>query len=224
MQSRFAEAAPRDNVVKFRTWGVRGHVAFGGCGVDETGEAAPPLVAEDILIGTVKWFDPVRGYGFMVPAHGGGSDVLVHFTVVREAGRRTLPEGATLTCSVVARDRGRQAKRIISIDLSTAIGPDPETAAQRASDRVDPQAMLAAAGGFEEVTVKWFNRLKGYGFVIRPNSAEDIFVHMETVRRAGLVELVPGQALQARIAPGHKGPLAVTIAAAGEAEADTSAS
>lgn len=167
---------------------------------------------ETIVQGTVKWFDPVRGYGFMVPRDGsGGSDVLVHFTVVREAGRRTLPEGATVTCSVVARDRGRQARRIISIDLSTAIGPDPETAAARAADRVDPQAMIAAAGSYEDVAVKWFNRLKGYGFVVRPGSAEDIFVHMETVRRAGLVELVPGQALRARVAPGHKGPLAVVI-------------
>lgn len=168
-------------------------------------------VDETIVHGTVKWFDPVRGYGFMVPSDGIGSDILVHFTVVRDLGRRSLPEGASLTCAVVARDRGRQARRIITLDLSTAIGPDPETAAARAADRVDPQVMLAAAGNAEDVVVKWFNRLKGYGFVVRPGSAEDIFVHMETVRRAGLVELLPGQALRARVAPGHKGPLAVVI-------------
>lgn len=179
------------------------------------GEVAPtPLPDETIVCGTIKWFDPVRGYGFLVPrdaAATGESDVLVHFTVVREAGRRTLPEGATLTCTAVARDRGRQARKIIDLDLSTAIGPDPETAAVRAADRVNPQAMLAAAGALEAVTVKWFNRLKGYGFVTRPGLVEDIFVHMETVRRAGLAELVPGQQLVARVAPGHKGPLAVLI-------------
>lgn len=174
-------------------------------------------VDETLITGTVKWFDPVRGYGFMVPSDGEGSDVLVHFTVVRDIGRRTLPEGATLHCAVVARDRGRQARRIIDLDLSTAIGPDPETAAARAADRVDPQLMAAAAGPFEPVEVKWFNRLKGYGFVTRPGSDEDIFVHMETVRRAGLAELEPGQTLQARVAPGHKGPLAVTISLTGEA-------
>lgn len=172
--------------------------------------------SEVIVRGTVKWFDPVRGYGFLVPQDD-GADVLVHFTLVREMGRRTLPEGATLTCAVVARDRGRQAKRIIGIDLSTSIGPDPETVAARAADRVDPQVLIAAAGGVEPVVVKWFNRLKGYGFVTRPGSVEDIFVHMETVRRAGLAELVPGQALVARVAPGHKGPLAVVIAAPGDA-------
>lgn len=172
--------------------------------------AADPSIDEVVIHGTVKWFDAVRGYGFLVAGDGGG-DVLIHFTVVRDAGRRTLPEGATLTCSVIARERGRQARQIITLDLTTAVGPDPETAVARAADRVDPTAMLAAAGAFEAVEVKWFNRLKGYGFVVRPQGAEDIFVHMETVRRAGLSELIPGQPLRARIAPGHKGPLAVLI-------------
>ncbi len=178
------------------------------------GVASSVNAADEIIVrGTMKWFDPVRGYGFMVPAQpDGSSDVLVHYSLVREHGRRTLPEGATLTCAVVARDRGRQARRIIDIDLSTAIGPDPETAASRTADRVNPQAMVDAAGPFETVAVKWFNRLKGYGFVVRSTAgadAEDIFIHMETVRRAGLAELLPGQALRVRVAPGHKGPLAV---------------
>ena len=181
--------------------------------------AADPVDVEAVVIGRVKWFDPVRGYGFMVPADGIGSDILLHFSVVNDAGRRTLPEGTTVTCVVVARDRGRQARRIMTFDLTSAIGPDPETAAARAADRTDPRAMIAAAGPFEPVMVKWFNRLKGYGFVVRPGADEDIFIHMETVRRAGLVELVPGQALSARIAPGHKGPLAVLLEPAGDTPA-----
>ncbi|WBO24670.1 cold-shock protein [Sphingomonas abietis] len=160
--------------------------------------------------GSVKWFDATRGFGFLVGDDGEG-DVLIHFSVLRPFGRRSLPEGARAVCLAAHRDRGLQARSIVSFDLSTATGPDLETAARRAATHVDPIPLLDDAGEPEPVRVKWFNRLKGYGFLMRESDSADIFVHMETVRRAGLADLVPEQNLVARIAAGAKGPLAVMI-------------
>jgi CspA family cold shock protein len=177
-------------------------------------EAARRAPAEDEalvkLTGTMKWFDATRGFGFLVSEQVKG-DVLVHFSVLKEHDRRSLPEGAIVECLVAEQERGLQARKILSIDLSNAV--IPEVGRTKASgERVDPSALIDDAGAFEPVRVKWFNRLKGYGFLVREDDdSQDIFIHMETVRRGGLADLGPDEPLRARIAVGRKGPLAVEV-------------
>lgn len=155
------------------------------------------------MAGTIKWFDVSKGYGFIVPDDGSG-DVLLHVTCLRRGGFTTAQEGARIVCEVVARSRGFQALRVLSMDASTALH---HSQLPQARTHVTVQPV----GGFERAWVKWFNRLRGFGFLSRGEGTEDIFVHMETLRRHGLTELRPGQMVLVRFGPGPKGLMAAEV-------------
>jgi CspA family cold shock protein len=155
------------------------------------------------VAGVIKWFDVAKGYGFIVP-DSGMADVLLHVTCLRRDGYQTAYEGSRVVCEALAGPKGLQAFRIISMDESSAVHP-----AQMPPART--HVTVAPTSGLERAQVKWFNRLRGFGFLTRGEGTPDIFVHMETLRRFGLAELRPGQFVLVRFGPGPKGLMAAEV-------------
>lgn len=154
--------------------------------------------------GSVKWFDPGKGFGFIV-AESGGPDILLHVNALRNFGQNSVCDHAGIVVSVQQTQRGLQAVEVFEVTP-----PVDEDGGPASPLGEEPSAHADLP--LEPARVKWFDKVKGFGFANVFGRPEDVFVHMEVLRKSGFAELQPGEAVSLRIVEGERGRMAVMIA------------
>jgi CspA family cold shock protein len=166
-------------------------------------------VAEDLgsmhqVSGHVKWFDPGKGFGFVV-ADSGGPDILLHVNVLRNFGQSSVADGALIEIVTHQTERGVQAIEVVSI--TPPLRDNEPTLADIAGLNMDEVRSFP----LEPARVKWFDKGKGFGFANVFGRPEDIFLHIEVLRQSGLADLQPGEALALRVIESRRGRMAAEV-------------
>ena len=159
---------------------------------------------QQILHGRVKWFDPTKGFGFIV-ADQSAADILLHANVLRNYGQSSVADGANITVKVQQTLRGIQAVEVVMIEAPAGVP------FQLDEDGASATPEELAALPLEPARVKWFDKSKGFGFANVFGKAEDIFVHVEILRHSGFADLAAGEAVCLRIMDGKRGRMAVQV-------------
>ena len=163
---------------------------------------APTLRA---VKGHVKWFDPGKGFGFILPDEG-GPDILLHANVLRTYGLGAVSDGAEIEVLVQQTPRGLQAAEVVQVTPP----PMVMTAEMEEIAHLSPEDIADLA--LEPARVKWFDRARGFGFANIFGQDRDVFVHIEVLRRSGFAEVQPGEAICLRCIDGKRGRMAVLVA------------
>ena len=153
---------------------------------------------DQIVRGVVKWFDLAKGFGFVI-AEDVSQDILLHVNVVRKFGRASVSAGDLVSLTLGTTTKGYQAVELLSVESADG-RPDVDTRPEP-----DPEAELLPA------RLKWFDKGKGYGFVNVFGSDEDVFVHVDVLRAAGLTESLVGEAMCVVLTRGAKGASALSL-------------
>jgi CspA family cold shock protein len=154
--------------------------------------------------GHVKWFDAGKGFGFVV-ADEGGPDILLHANVLRNFGQGSVTDGSMIELMIQKTERGIQATSVLSIS------PPEVSVSTGLTDFAEMDPEYLASRPLEPARVKWFDKAKGFGFANVFGLAEDVFVHIEVLRKSGLADLQPGEAISMRVIDGKRGRMACEV-------------
>lgn len=156
------------------------------------------------LTGLVKWFDPGKGYGFILDADG-GSDILLHGNVLRNFGRSSVADHSRITVLVQPTSRGLQATEVLEIVPPEGDGTPP--IADLGADVIEQLDSLP----LRPARVKWFDKAKGFGFANIFGHPDDVFIHIEVLRHSGFADLAIGEAVGLRVVEGPRGLMAAQV-------------
>lgn len=172
-----------------------GGATIGGGGVSSFGGGGGGGMPAQVVgqgKGVVKFFNAAKGFGF-IQRDEGGDDVFVHISSVERAGLEGLAEGQQLEFQLV--DRGG---KVSATDL-VVVG-DVIPVAKR-----EPAPQRQLTGEKATGTVKFFNSMKGFGFITRDDGQPDAFVHISAVERSGMSGLNEGDQVEFDIEVDRRG-------------------